>query len=78
MGVALQGQQVALVNMASTPMRAAGVEQALAAGASAEQAAAHAAEGTNPVSDINASAAYREHLARVLVGRALAEARDRS
>ena len=77
-GVALQGQQVALVNMASTPMRAAGVEQALAAGASAEQAAAHAAEGTNPVSDINASAAYREHLARVLVGRALAEARDRS
>jgi CO/xanthine dehydrogenase FAD-binding subunit len=30
------------------------------------------------VSDINAGAAYREHLARVLVGRALAEARTRS
>lgn len=77
-GVALQGQQVALVNMASTPMRAAGVERALADGTSPAQAAAHAAEGTNPVSDINASAAYREHLARVLVGRALTEAASRS
>jgi carbon-monoxide dehydrogenase medium subunit len=76
-GVALQGERVALVNMASAPMRAAAVEQALAAGASPADAATHAAEGTNPVSDINASAAYREHLARVLVGRALAEARTR-
>ncbi len=77
-GVALQGERVALVNMSSVPMRAAAVEQALADGASPEQAATHAAEGTNPVSDINASAAYREHLARVLVGRALAEAAIRS
>jgi aerobic carbon-monoxide dehydrogenase medium subunit len=76
-GVAVQGDRVALVNMASTPMRAAAVEQALAGGASLEEAAAHAAEGTNPVSDINAGVAYREHLARVLVGRALAEARTR-
>jgi carbon-monoxide dehydrogenase medium subunit len=59
-------------------MRAAGVEQALAGGASLEQAAAHAAEGPSPVSDINAGAAYREHLARVLVGRALTEAATRS
>jgi aerobic carbon-monoxide dehydrogenase medium subunit len=73
-GVARQGQRVALVNMSTTPMRAAGVERALAAGASPEDAAAHAAEGTNPVSDLGASAAYREHLARVLVGRALAPA----
>jgi carbon-monoxide dehydrogenase medium subunit len=73
-GVALQGDRVALVNMSATPMRAAGVERALAAGASPEEAAVQAAEGTSPVSDINASAAYREHLARVLVARALAEA----
>ncbi len=77
-GVAAQGHRVALVNMASIPMRAAGVERALAEGASLEQAAARAAEGTNPVSDINASAAYREHLARVLAGRALTEAATRS
>ena len=77
-GVAAQGDRVALVNMASTPMRAAAVEQALAGGASLEEAAAHAAEGTSPVSDINAGAAYREHLARVLVARALTEAATRS
>jgi carbon-monoxide dehydrogenase medium subunit len=77
-GVAAQGDRVALVNMSATPLRAAGVEQALAGGASLEEAAAHAAEGTNPVSDINAGAAYREHLARVLVGRALTEAATRS
>jgi carbon-monoxide dehydrogenase medium subunit len=76
-GVALQGDRVALVNMSAAPIRAAGVERALAAGASPEEAAAHAAEGTSPVSDINASAAYREHLARVLVARALAEAATR-
>jgi carbon-monoxide dehydrogenase medium subunit len=77
-GVAVQGDRVGLVNMSSAPMRAAAVERALAAGASPDEAAAHAAEGTSPVSDINAGAAYREHLARVLVGRALAEARTRS
>jgi carbon-monoxide dehydrogenase medium subunit len=58
-------------------VRAAAVEQALAAGASPADAAAHAAEGTNPVADLGASAAYREHLARVLVARALTEARSR-
>jgi carbon-monoxide dehydrogenase medium subunit len=40
------------------------------------EAAAHAAEGTAPGDDINASPAYREHLARVLVARALAEAQS--
>ncbi len=62
---------VALVNMASRPVRAAAVEAALAAGASAADAAAVAAEGTDAPTDLNASAEYREHLARVLVGRAL-------
>ena len=37
----------------------------------------HAAEGTNAGSDIHASKAYREHLARVLTRRALEEAAAR-
>jgi len=76
-GVVVQGGNVALVNMGSTPLRAAGVEAALAGGASPSAAAAHAAEGTSPADDLNATRAYREHLARVLVGRALEEAAAR-
>jgi len=63
--------RVALVNMGSTPLRARGAEEALAGGASADDAAARAAEGTEPTSDLNATAEYREHLARVLTRRAL-------
>jgi carbon-monoxide dehydrogenase medium subunit len=77
-GVAVQGGSVALVNMASTPVRAAAVERALASGAGPRDAAAHAADGTSPVEDINATPAYREHLARVLTGRALEEAAGRA
>lgn len=62
---------VALVNMDSKPMRATAVEQALAQGASAAEAAELAAEGTDPPADLNASPEYRQHLARVLVRRAL-------
>ena len=62
---------VALVNMGSKPLRAATVEEALRAGASPEDAAAHAADGTEPTADLNASVEYRQHLARVLVRRAL-------
>jgi len=65
---------VALVNMGATPLRATGVEAALAAGASIADAAEHAADGTEPPSDLNASPEYRAHLARVLVRRALTEA----
>ena len=77
-GVAVQGNQVALVNMGGTPLRAADVEAALAGGASPADAAAHAAEGTSAPSDIRASREYREHLARVLVSRALTEANSRA
>jgi carbon-monoxide dehydrogenase medium subunit len=63
--------RVALVNMGPTPLRARAVEDALAAGASVTEAAAHAAEGTEPSSDLNAGVEYREHLARVLTRRAL-------
>jgi len=62
---------VALVNMGTTPLRARAVEQALAQGASATDAAKVAAEGTEPPSDLNASPEYRRHLATVLVRRAL-------
>ncbi len=64
--------------MGPTPVRAAAVEEALARGASPAEAAAHAAAGTSPGEDINATPAYREHLARVLVGRALQEAAARN
>jgi aerobic carbon-monoxide dehydrogenase medium subunit len=76
-GVAVQGGSVALVNMGETPVRAGAVERALAGGAGPREAAAHAAEGTSPPADINASRAYREHLARVLVRRGLEEAQSR-
>ncbi|HEV2450787.1 MAG TPA: xanthine dehydrogenase family protein subunit M [Streptosporangiaceae bacterium] len=75
-GVAVQGGSVALVNMGEIPLRAAATERALAGGASPREAAALAAEGTRPVADINASRDYRQHLARVLTARALAEARS--
>lgn len=76
-GAAVQGSNVALVNMGATTLRATGVEQSLAEGAPPREAAARAAEGTHPPSDVNASSAYREHLARVLVARGLEEARNR-
>lgn len=63
--------RVGLVNMGSTPLRAAAVEQALAGGASAADAAQQADAGTEPAADLNASVEYRRHLARVLVRRAL-------
>jgi carbon-monoxide dehydrogenase medium subunit len=63
--------RVALVNMGSTPLRATAVEQRLASGASIADAAQRAAEATDPPSDLNGSSEYREHLARVLVQRAL-------
>jgi carbon-monoxide dehydrogenase medium subunit len=53
------------------------VEEALAGGADAEQAAERAAEETSPPSDANGSTEYRRHLARVLVTRALEEAAAR-
>lgn len=62
---------VGLVNMGSVPVRATAVEAAIASGASAADAAAHAADGLQPPADLNASVEYRQHLARVLTRRAL-------
>jgi len=63
--------RVALVNMDDHPVRARGVEEALAAGASPEEAARRAAEGVAPPTDLNGDAGYRSHVAEVLVRRAL-------
>lgn len=62
---------VGLVNMGSTPILATSVAQAIASGASIEDAAELAAAEAEPQSDLNASAEYRAHLAKVLVRRAL-------
>lgn len=65
---------VALTNMGETPMRASGVEEALAGGADPAAAAQRAPEGTAPPSDAFGSADYRKELSKVLVRRALEEA----
>jgi aerobic carbon-monoxide dehydrogenase medium subunit len=71
-GVAAVDGRVALANMGPKPLRATATEQALAGGASAAQAAQHAADGTSPGEDMHADREYRRHLARVLTQRALA------
>lgn len=65
---------IALTNMGGTPLRAKAVEDAVASGSSLDEAAGHAADGTEPSSDTAASAEFRMHLARVLTRRALTEA----
>ncbi|MGY1702993.1 FAD binding domain-containing protein [Geodermatophilus sp. SYSU D00697] len=66
--------RVALANMAGTVVRASATEEALARGASIEEAAALADEGTSPGADMHADQEYRRHLARVLTRRALEKA----
>ena len=70
--------RIGLTNMGSTPLRATASEQALAGATATEEgvreAAAMAADGTNPPSDLNGSADYRTHLAQVLTGRAVLKA----
>ena len=67
--------RVGLTNMGSTPVRATATEQALVGQPATEEAvavaAALAAEGTNPPSDLNGDADYRRHLATVLTRRAV-------
>jgi carbon-monoxide dehydrogenase medium subunit len=62
---------LALANMGSKPLRARAAEEAWAAGA---DPGAVADEGTEPPSDVRASADFRRHLARVLVRRAVEQA----
>ncbi len=65
---------LSLVNMGPTPMRASAAEAAINGGGSIDDAAAAAADGASPPDDLNGDAAYRTHLASVLVRRALTEA----
>jgi len=77
-GDTVEDVRVGLTNMASVPLRASAVEEALrgqpATADSVARAAEAAAEGTDPPADLNASSEYKRHLARVLTRRALAEA----
>jgi CO/xanthine dehydrogenase FAD-binding subunit len=67
--------RIGLTHMASTPLRATAVESALRGqpldATTIAAAAEQAAEGTEPPADLNASADYKRHLARVLCRRAL-------
>jgi carbon-monoxide dehydrogenase medium subunit len=70
--------RIGMTNMGSTPLRARAVEEALRGkpldAASIAAAAEHADQGTDPPADLNATAAYKRHLARVLTRRALTRA----
>ncbi len=70
--------RVGLTHMGSTPIRATAVEDALRGqplnADTIAEAASHAAEGTDPPGDLNATPEYKAHLARVLTQRALATA----
>ena len=70
--------RIGLTHMGTTPLRATAAEDALRGQSlSAESIAAaaeHAADGTDPPGDLNATPDYKQHLARVLTKRALAAA----
>ncbi|MBM7806145.1 carbon-monoxide dehydrogenase medium subunit [Geodermatophilus bullaregiensis] len=70
---AVEGR-VALANMAGSVVRATATEEALARGASIEEAAALADQDTSPGADMHADQEYRRHLARLLTRRALERA----
>jgi carbon-monoxide dehydrogenase medium subunit len=67
--------RIGLTHMGPTPLRATAAEDALRGrpldADSIAAAAEQAAEGTDPPADLNASADYKRHLARVLCRRAL-------
>jgi aerobic carbon-monoxide dehydrogenase medium subunit len=70
--------RIGLTHMGSTPLRATAAEEALRGStlddAAIAGAAEHAADGTEPPGDLNATPDYKRHLARVLTRRALEEA----
>ena len=74
-GGSISDARVGLTHMSSTPLRATAVEDALKGGDASKEAIAsaaeHAAEGTDPPADLNATSDYKQHLSRVLTRRAL-------
>lgn len=78
-----EGVRVGVTGVAAVPYRATAVEQALAGkraptGDAIAAAAAHAADGIEPLSDIHASAEFRAHLAQVNARRAIERALQRA
>jgi carbon-monoxide dehydrogenase medium subunit len=74
-GDSIAEARVGLGNMGPAPVRATAVEAALvgqpATAEAVREAAARAADGTSPGSDLNGDADYRRHLATVLTRRAV-------
>ena len=70
--------RIGLTHMGPTPLRATAAEEALRGSklddAAIAGAADHAADGTDPPGDLNATPDYKRHLARVLTRRALEQA----
>jgi carbon-monoxide dehydrogenase medium subunit len=79
-GQTCEDVRIGLTHMGSVPLRATAAEEALRGQELSAQniakAAEQAAEGTNPPTDLNASAEYKQHLARVLTRRAIQSAVD--
>src|SRR5699024_4302119 len=77
-GGSISQARVGLTNMASTPIRARQVEDALAGcrvePSAGSAAVASVADGTDPPTDLNGDAEYRRHLACVLAERAVMSA----
>jgi carbon-monoxide dehydrogenase medium subunit len=77
-GDVVEDVRIGLTNMASVPLRAGEVEEALrgqpATAENIARAAEQAGEGTDPPADLNASSEYKRHLARVLTRRAIEQA----
>ncbi|MDQ2896071.1 MAG: xanthine dehydrogenase family protein subunit M [Actinomycetota bacterium] len=77
-GQSCEDVRVGLTNMGSVPLRATAVEDALRGQEltpeNIARAAELAADETNPPADLNASADYKRHLARVMCRRALERA----
>ena len=68
--------RLALINVSDRPYRATEAEDAAKGGATPEEVAELATRDLVPVSDLHATSAYRKHVARVLVGRAIADLRS--
>ncbi len=72
--------RIGLTHMGSTPLRATAAEDSLRGGGldgdAIAAAAERAADGTEPPADLNATADYKRHLARVLTRRALTAAAE--
>jgi carbon-monoxide dehydrogenase medium subunit len=73
-GGGVERAAVTLFGVASTPVRAAGAEDALRAGAAAVDVAHEAVRGLDPPDDVHASGATRSRIARAVVVRAVDKA----